>query len=99
MLRSILILVSVSMCGCAADGDPDPVPVLVANEPPQRPAPVEDHSKTPGPACHITRSVSGGNCRIDVYECDDGSVKLDGKCYPGWTPPWKNLPDPPPFAQ
>ena len=94
MYRSILTLL---LIGCAADNTPDP-PVVSAPPivEPQRPAPTEDTSKeSDGVTCIIVRSVAGGGCILNVIECSDGTEKLDGKCYPGYTLPWKNIPDPP----
>lgn len=94
MYKAFILL----LVGCAADNTPDPP--IVSPTPviePQKPAPVvTDIPEKPGPNCHIIQTVWGGNCRLDEYICDDGTYKLDGKCYPpDWVPPWKNLPDPP----
>lgn len=96
MYRTIIALLLV---GCANGvSDPDPPTTSIPIATPQLPAPKEsDTPEKPGPDCKLIRTVWGGNCRLDEYKCADGSYRLDGKCYPpDWTPPWENLPDPPP---
>lgn len=96
MLRWALLCAM--LCGCATGSVVDPEtlnpPVVQV---PQKPAPVEDAGiENDGVKCILIQSVYGGNCRLDEYQCDDGSYRLDGKCYPpDWIPPWKNRPDPP----
>lgn len=56
--------------------------------------------ESPGVKCVLIRTIYGGNCVLHEYKCEDGSYRLDGKCYPpDWEPPWENLPDPPPYKR
>jgi hypothetical protein len=96
MYRAAILGLLVS--ACAADNTPDP-PVVPAPmmESQRDPPPEKDTKEEPsGITCTIVQSVSGGGCVLNVIECSDGTQRLDGKCYPGYTLPWKNLPDPPP---
>lgn len=92
------IILCLFLSGCAAGSVVDsedlkePAPIK------QRPAPVEDAGSDDASSnvkCVLIRTHWGGNCKLDEYKCDDGSYRLDGKCYPSWELPHKNDPAPP----
>lgn len=88
-------LIFILLCSCAT-GVSDPLPPE-PTQTPQKPAPTPDETVgTDANPCVIIKTVWGGNCRFDEYQCKDGSIKFDGKCYPpDWVPPHSNDPDPP----
>lgn len=97
------ILLAFVLSGCAAGSVVDPETLKLPPTEPQRPAPIQEGPKDPTPipqSCKLIRTVWGGNCRLDEYKCEDGSYRLDGRCYPpDWAPPWENIPDPPPYRK
>lgn len=95
-----LTILCLLLAGCAAGSTADLLSEPRESVPePQRPAPapVDAGGTDAGHVtCVLVRSIVGGDCVLDEYKCDDGSYRLDGRCYPpAWEVPWKNLPDPP----
>ena len=91
-----LSLIALLCCSCAAGSVAEPEEIKTPPINAQRPAPIEPVEVDAGPSvkCVLVRTVWGGNCKLDEFKCDDGTWRLDGKCYPpAWSPP--NLPDPP----
>jgi len=94
-----LTILCLLLAGCAAGSTADLSEPRESVPEPQRPAPapVDAGGTDAGHVtCVLVRSIVGGDCVLDEYKCDDGSYRLDGRCYPpAWEVPWKNLPDPP----
>ena len=100
MLKLTTLLALLLLTGCAVGSTTDPADLREPTPEAQRPAPapVEDAGSLDAGhvTCVLIRTHWGGNCKLDEYRCDDGSYRLDGRCYPpAWEVPWKNLPDPP----
>lgn len=95
------IVLCLLMVGCAHGVVDEPEVVTPIQKSNVKVPQVDAGLETPEPArvkCVLNRTIYGGNCVLHEYKCEDGSYKLDGKCYPpDWAPPWENLPDPPPF--
>lgn len=96
MLKCLFL--SFLLIGCAEGSSPIPEDVLnpPVSHPPQRQAPNQDDVQSPSNRCTLIRTIWSGNCKLEEFKCEDGSYRLDGRCYPpDWEPPWKNIPDPP----
>lgn len=94
------LILCLLLTGCAVGSTTDPEVLKPPPIEPQRPAPVEPDAGQPDPipqSCKLIRTIWGGNCKLDEYQCADGTWKLDGKCYPSWELPHQNDPDPPFF--
>ncbi len=86
------------LVGCAHGvvDDPESPPI---QEPRVQVPQVDAGMNTPEPPkvkCVLNRTIYGGNCVLHEYKCEDGSYRLDGRCYPpDWVLPWEHIPDPP----
>jgi len=89
------LLLALSGCAVGSTTDPESLkdpPLLPQRDPPEEPVEII----VPHVKCTFVRAHWGGNCVINEFICDDGSYRLDSRCYPpDWKFPWEDLPDPP----